>query len=112
MLVFAVTDLKNPLSTLISKNLVIGALGGKWVVEDDKFGFKVVDLRKPDTMRGVISTISSVFDPLGLVAYEMSVLKVYLTTIRPVLEDAIPVWQAIPGYLLDKIESLQKGFRT
>ena len=39
---------------------------------------------------------------------EMSILKVYLTTIRPVLEYAIPVRQAIPDYLSDKIESLQK----
>ena len=39
---------------------------------------------------------------------EMSILKVCLTTIRPVLECAIPVWQAIPSYLSDKIESLQK----
>ena len=42
---------------------------------------------------------------------EMSILKVYLTTIRPVLEYAISVWQAIPDYLSDKIESLKKkGF--
>ena len=39
---------------------------------------------------------------------EMSILKVYLTTIRPVLQYAIPVWQAIPGYLSDKKESLHK----
>ena len=39
---------------------------------------------------------------------EMSILKVYLTTIRPVLEYAIPVWQAIPDYLSDKIKSPQK----
>ena len=39
---------------------------------------------------------------------EMSILKVCPTTIRPVLEYTIPVWQAIPGYLSDKIESLQK----
>ena len=39
---------------------------------------------------------------------EMSILKVYLTTVRPVLAYAIPAWQAIPGYLSDKIESLQK----
>ena len=32
---------------------------------------------------------------------EMSILKVYLTTIRPVLEYAIPVWRAIPDYLHD-----------
>lgn len=37
----------------------------------------------------------------------MSILKVYLTTIRAALaEYAIPVWQAIPGYLSDKMESL------
>ena len=36
----------------------------------------------------------------------MSILKVYLTTIRAVLEYAIPVWQAIPGYPSDKMESL------
>ena len=28
---------------------------------------------------------------------EMSILKVCLTTVRPVLECAIPVWQAIPS---------------
>ena len=39
---------------------------------------------------------------------EMSILKVYLITVRPVLEYAIPVWQAIPDYLSDKIESIQK----
>ena len=32
--------------------------------------------------------------------------KVCLTL--PVLEYAIPIWQAIPDYLSDKIESLQK----
>ena len=37
----------------------------------------------------------------------MSILKVYLTTIRAALaEYAIPVWQAIPGFLSDKMESL------
>lgn len=37
----------------------------------------------------------------------MSIFKVYLTTIRAALaEYAIPVWQAIPGYLSDKMESL------
>ena len=42
---------------------------------------------------------------------DMSILKVYLITIRPVLEYAITVWHAISGYVSDKIESLQKkGF--
>ena len=38
----------------------------------------------------------------------LAILKVYLTTNRPVLEYAIPVWQAIPDYLSNKIKSLQK----
>ena len=37
-----------------------------------------------------------------------SILKVYLTTIRPVLECALPVLQYIPDYLADVIESVQK----
>ena len=35
-------------------------------------------------------------------------LKVYLAIIRPILEYAVPVWQAIPEYLSQKIESVQK----
>ena len=41
-----------------------------------------------------------------------SILKVYLTTIRPVLEYAVPVWQSIPDYLADVIRRViqcQKG---
>ena len=35
-------------------------------------------------------------------------LKAYFAIIRPVLEYAVPVWQAIPDYLSEKIESVQK----
>ena len=35
-------------------------------------------------------------------------LKVYLSTVRSVLEYAVPVWQNIPGYLSDAIEVVQK----
>ena len=34
--------------------------------------------------------------------------KVYISSVRSVLEYALPVWQSIPGYLCDKIESIQK----
>ena len=37
-----------------------------------------------------------------------SILEVYLSSVRPVLEYAVPVWQSIPNYLSDKIESIQK----
>ena len=38
---------------------------------------------------------------------QRNILKVYLTTIRPVLEYAVPIWQAIPDYLSGRIESIQ-----
>ncbi len=37
-----------------------------------------------------------------------SILKVYLTIIRPVLEYAVPVWQSISSILSDKLETIQK----
>ena len=44
------------------------ALGLKWSVEDDCFVFQFSDRRKQVTRRGVLSTVSSVFDPLGIVS--------------------------------------------
>ena len=38
-----------------------------------------------------------------------SILKVYLSTIRPVKEYAVPVWQLTPGTLADKLKTVQKG---
>ena len=38
----------------------------------------------------------------------VEVKRVYLAIIRPILEYAVPVWQAIPEYLSQKIESVQK----
>jgi hypothetical protein len=39
---------------------------------------------------------------------QRNILKVYLTTIRPVLVYAVPIWQAIPDYLSERIESIQR----
>ena len=41
-----------------------------------------------------------------------SMLKVYTSSVRSVLEYTVPVWQSIPGYLSDKIESIQKRALT
>ena len=43
---------------------------------------------------------------------EMPMLKVYLTTIRPVLEYAIPVWQVIPDIFQIKQYLFRKKFCT
>ena len=37
-----------------------------------------------------------------------NILKVYLSTIRPVVEYAIPIWQSIPDYLAGRVESIQR----
>ncbi|XP_064622346.1 uncharacterized protein LOC135484642 [Lineus longissimus] len=43
------------------------ALGVMWDVQEDVFKFTVVPNDKPATKRGVLSTISSLFDPVGFV---------------------------------------------
>ncbi|XP_037391858.1 uncharacterized protein LOC119262748 isoform X1 [Pygocentrus nattereri] len=43
-------------------------LGIQWNLEDDTFGFKVSVNRKPLTRRGILSTVSSIYDPLGFLA--------------------------------------------
>ena len=36
-------------------------------------------------------------------------MKVFRSSVRPILEYAVQVWQDIPDYLSDRIESAQKG---
>ena len=43
-------------------------LGVQWSLEDDCFKFQVGLLNKPVTCRGMLSALSSLFDPLGFVA--------------------------------------------
>ena len=44
------------------------ALGVKWHVLQDKFTFSTCSMRKPVTRRGILSTVASIFDPLGWIA--------------------------------------------
>ena len=44
------------------------ALGVQWCVESDTFGFRIVVKEKPLTRRGILSTVSSIYDPLGFAA--------------------------------------------
>nr|XP_043899053.1 uncharacterized protein LOC122780247 [Solea senegalensis] len=43
-------------------------LGVKWNVERDAFSFNVVRTEKAATRRGILSTVASVYDPLGFLA--------------------------------------------
>ena len=56
----------NPALNLDLDQLPIGrALGLHWDADSDTFMFKVVPTNKPPTKRGILSTVSSLFDPLG-----------------------------------------------
>ena len=44
------------------------ALGVRWCIETDTFGFKIDLKHSPPTRRGILSVMSSVYDPLGLAA--------------------------------------------
>ena len=44
------------------------ALGVQWCVETDSFQFRIDLQDKPLTRRGILSTVSSVYDPLGFLA--------------------------------------------
>ncbi|XP_041349189.1 uncharacterized protein LOC121368518 [Gigantopelta aegis] len=44
------------------------ALGVVWFVESDTLGFKIQQHNKPPTRCGILSTVSSVYDPLGMAA--------------------------------------------
>jgi hypothetical protein len=44
------------------------ALGIQWNVQADNFGFSITMKNKPLTRRGILSTVSSLYDPLGSVA--------------------------------------------
>ena len=43
-------------------------LGVYWNVQDDEFGFNVVLPERPSTRRGILSVVSSLYDPLRFVA--------------------------------------------
>ncbi|KAK3727738.1 hypothetical protein QZH41_005197 [Actinostola sp. cb2023] len=43
-------------------------LGVEWCIESDTFRFRITLKDKPLTRRGILSTVSSIYDPLGLAA--------------------------------------------
>ena len=44
------------------------ALGIKWNLKDDTLGFSIEMPERPSTRRGIVSLVSSLYDPLGLVS--------------------------------------------
>lgn len=54
--------------------LVERALGIQWNVASDVFSFKIATKDKPPTRRGILSVISSIYDPLGFAHLSTKVL--------------------------------------
>jgi len=52
----------------IDKLPIERALGVHWLIESDAFRLRIELKDKPCTRRGILATISSMFDPLGLIA--------------------------------------------
>ena len=79
------------------------ALGVEWCMEDDTFRFRFRDRKAPVTRRGILSTVSSIFDPIGFWAPISMSAKLILQklcaascgwddAIPPALADAWQVW--------------------
>ena len=56
------------------------ALGVQWNISSDQFGFRIVIKDRPATRRGILSIVSSVYDPLGFVAP-------FILNAKPILQD-------------------------
>ena len=77
------------------------ALGVQWCVESDRFKFRVVLKDTPLTRRGILSTIASLYDPLGFVAPFVLNGKHILQEMckqgsgwdEPLAEDVRPRWE-------------------
>lgn len=52
----------------LGEPLVKRDLGVQWCVSFDEFQFRVTGKEHPNTRRGVLSTVASIYDPLGFVA--------------------------------------------
>ncbi|KAG1925738.1 hypothetical protein F2P79_025333 [Pimephales promelas] len=78
------------------------ALGIQWCIAADEFHFRVLEKENPFTRRGVLSTVASIFDPLGFVAPFILIGKRTLQRMcqdkigwdEPLPDDLKPHWEA------------------
>ena len=54
------------------------ALGVRWNIISDVFGYKIIIKDRPATRRGILSVVSSIYDPLGFVSPFVLVAKTIL----------------------------------
>ena len=85
----------------LGESKVERTLGVQWCVASDTFQFRVTVKENPFTRRGVLSTVVSMFDPLGFVAPFILVGKRILQTMcrdkvgwdEPLPDDLKPHWE-------------------
>nr|XP_021322660.1 uncharacterized protein LOC108179640 [Danio rerio] len=78
------------------------ALGVQWCIEADEFQFRVIVKKNPMTRRGVLSTVASVYDPLGFVAPFLLVGKQILQVL---CKDKVSWDEDLPEHILPQWES-------
>ena len=82
-------------------------MGVEWCIESDTFKFRIELKDKPCTYRGILATISSIFDPLGLIARSILVGKQILQEIchgndfdKPIEGEVLAKWERWRSQLL------------
>ncbi|XP_028323938.1 uncharacterized protein LOC114476536 [Gouania willdenowi] len=78
------------------------ALGVQWCIEADEFQFRVQVKDNPLTRRGVLSTVASVYDPLGFVAPFILIGKQILQTL---CKDKVSWDDNLPDHILPRWEA-------
>ena len=84
------------------------SLGTYWCIESDTLGFRIELKDKPLTRRGILSTVSSVYDPLGVVSPVILAGKQILQSLcrlntdwdEQIPEDILPQWEKWRNELL------------
>jgi len=72
------------------------SLGTYWCIESDTIGFRIKLKDKPLTRRGILSTVSSVYDPLGIVA---PVILVGKQLLQELCHDGIDWDDSVPSHV-------------
>ena len=102
------TDLKD-LDLSLEYMPVERALGIQWCVESDCFQFRLTLKDRPCTRRGILSTVASIYDPLGFLAPFVLIGKQILQTMcmehaewdQPIGDELRPRWEKWKGELCE-----------
>ena len=78
------------------------SLGLCWSLELNSFTFQVSDIVKPYSRRGVLSTVKSIYDPIGLVAPAVVTGKLFL---RDILKESSDLNAPLPEEKRDEWET-------